>query len=187
MGAVMYRPNKIMKAGTWADPDFNGPLEYTADRRHGRHRHERTHAGLAVDCADGLRTLVQQPDAPPDGTVLASGGISISDGTNLDQRLFSLQRSGTPTRRRGRPSPLCRTGAEYHSTALLLADGRVLMAGGGALPGRAFDQKNAEIYSPPYLFKGARPTITLAPASAAYGSSFDVSTPNAATDRRRSR
>ena len=22
--AVMYRPNKIMKSGTWADPDFNG-------------------------------------------------------------------------------------------------------------------------------------------------------------------
>ena len=35
------------------------------------------------------------------------------------------------------------------------------MAGGGALPGRATDQTNAEIYSPPYLFKGPRPTITL--------------------------
>ena len=24
MSAVMYRPDKIMKSGTWADPDFNG-------------------------------------------------------------------------------------------------------------------------------------------------------------------
>ena len=53
------------------------------------------------------------------------------------------------------------------------------MAGGGALPGRAVDQKSAEIYSPPYLFKGARPTITTAPGTIEYGAGFDVTTPNA--------
>ena len=75
-------------------------------------------------------------------------------------------RSGTRTPRPGRRSPRCTNGRLYHSTALLLPDGRVLMAGGGALPGSiAVDQKNAEIYSPPYLFKGARPTITAAPAT----------------------
>ncbi len=31
--AVMYRPNKIMKSGTWADPDFNGANAYNADGR----------------------------------------------------------------------------------------------------------------------------------------------------------
>jgi hypothetical protein len=71
----------------------------------------------------------------------------------------------------------------YHSTSLLLPDGRVLHAGSGGatLPNGqpAPDQKNAEFYSPPYLFQGARPTISSAPASAAYGSSFTVSTPNA--------
>ena len=71
-------------------------------------------------------------------------------------------------------------GRLYHSTALLLKDGRVLMAGGGALPGRATDQRNAEIYSPPYLFRGPRPTISAIPATANYGDSFDVTTPNAA-------
>ena len=40
------------------------------------------------------------------------------------------------------------------------------MAGGGQLPGSgAIDEKNAEIYSPPYLFKGARPTITRSPGT----------------------
>ena len=47
----------------------------------------------------------------------------------------------------------------YHSTALLLPDGRVLVAGGGRLD-VAEEYFNAEIYSPAYLFKGPRPTVT---------------------------
>src|SRR5262249_47262267 len=43
------------------------------------------------------------------------------------------------------------------------------------------DQLNYEIYSPPYLFKGARPTITSAPAALQYGQPFTVQTPDAAT------
>src|SRR6185436_10949255 len=37
---------------------------------------------------------------------------------------------------------------------------------------------NREIYSPPYLFKGPRPTITSAPATAGYGQTFFVATPD---------
>jgi hypothetical protein len=45
---------------------------------------------------------------------------------------------------------------QYHSTALLLPDGRVLSSGGGICG--TCDQvrylaKNAEIFSPPYLFQ----------------------------------
>lgn len=69
----------------------------------------------------------------------------------------------------------------YHSTALLLPDGRVLAAGGGApAPVNGVDNRNAEIYSPPYLFAGPRPEVTSAPGSVRYGEQFKVGTPHAA-------
>src|SRR5207247_5580809 len=63
----------------------------------------------------------------------------------------------------------------YHSTALLLPDGRVVSGGGD------FGGASAEVYSPPYLFKGARPTISSAPTTVGYGQTFFVGTPDAAS------
>ena len=58
----------------------------------------------------------------------------------------------------------------YHSTALLLPDGRVVAAGGNPEGGAhvVWDQDPEEemrldVFSPPYLFKGARPAIASAP------------------------
>ena len=39
------------------------------------------------------------------------------------------------------------------------------------------DHRDAQIYSPPYLFRGARPVITAAPASVGFAEAFKVSTP----------
>jgi hypothetical protein len=73
----------------------------------------------------------------------------------------------------------------YHSIALLLPDGRVLSAGGGEYapnnpdapnqpnpPGDS--HKDAQLFSPPYLFKGPRPTIATAPTEISYGKSFEI-------------
>ena len=66
----------------------------------------------------------------------------------------------------------------YHGTSILLPDGRVLNAGSG--DGEGPRQLNAELFSPPYLFAGSRPTIGAAPGVVGYGSSFQVATPDAA-------
>jgi hypothetical protein len=64
----------------------------------------------------------------------------------------------------------------YHSTALLLPDGRVLSAGSddGTLA------STIEIFSPPYLFKGRRPLISAAPNTISYSQPFTITTPDAA-------
>ena len=65
----------------------------------------------------------------------------------------------------------------YHSTALLLPDGRVLSAGQSS--GKY--ENTGEVFSPPYLFKGARPRISKAPGTLSYGQAFTVTTPQAAS------
>ncbi len=72
---------------------------------------------------------------------------------------------------------------DYHSTAILLPDGRVLIAGGNQ---DGVNAKYAEIFCPPYLFNSsggllARPRIDCAPTALNYGQCFKVCTPQAAT------
>jgi hypothetical protein len=175
--AVMYRPGKILKSGTWADPDFVGipasaraqtidfnqptpAWQDTGSMHHGRSYHTLT--------------------VLPDGKVLATGGMSTSDGIDHSKAVYPAEMwdpdTATWTDMASNQVP-----REYHSSALLLQDGRVLLAGGGAFPPNAQDEKSAEIYSPPYLFKGARPTITTGPTSVKIGQHFTINTPDAAS------
>jgi hypothetical protein len=74
----------------------------------------------------------------------------------------------------------------YHSTALLLPDGSVMMAGStGArwsqsISGGSANEFRIEIYYPPYLFRGPRPALLLPATSLTYGRSLDIEIPTGA-------
>jgi Galactose oxidase-like, Early set domain len=76
----------------------------------------------------------------------------------------------------------------YHSVALLMPDGRVLTASGNPppygqrapwQPPQPNEEMRIEIYSPPYLFGPARPTIGQVATEWHYGQPADISTPDA--------
>ena len=118
----------------------------------------------------------------PDGKLLTVGGNSTSNQSpdssishyNNPQREAELY---NPVTNIWTPMATQQESRAYHSTALLLPDARVLTAGDdGPLGGYTTDK--VEIFSPPYLFQGARPTISAAPATLSYGQSFTIGTPD---------
>ena len=110
----------------------------------------------------------------PDGSMVAVGGGKgevNGDKTQFvpDNLKVELYDPADQTWRRGAAQV---EGRAYHSTAVLLPDARVVSAGDDTNGGRETD--TAEIYSPPYLFKGPRPVIGPVPATAGYGQRFEV-------------
>ncbi|MCR9165247.1 MAG: hypothetical protein ACE37F_26965 [Nannocystaceae bacterium] len=61
----------------------------------------------------------------------------------------------------------------YHSTAILVPDGRVLTAGNGQRS-QLVNQTEVEFFSPPYKFWGPAPEIEVAPDNADYDSTIAV-------------
>ncbi|MDQ6816139.1 MAG: DUF1929 domain-containing protein [Actinomycetota bacterium] len=126
-----------------------------------------------------------------DGTVLATGGNSSGAAlVDLNAGVYAAE-LWNPASGQWTTLSSMQVTRQYHSTALLLPDGRVLSAGGGicsTCDTVGYLNKNAEVFSPPYLFakngSGAlapRPTITAAPTTIPEGSQFTVSTPDAAS------
>ena len=60
----------------------------------------------------------------------------------------------------------------YHSNAILLPDGCVMTAGSN--PMRKCEEQRIEMFSPPYLFRGERPSISNCPKQLNYGQSFEI-------------
>jgi hypothetical protein len=114
----------------------------------------------------------------PTGDVLVTGGTSASGFDTPAGAVFTaeLWNPGTEKWTTLSSNHVIRM---YHSTSILLPDGRVLHTGSGDGAGAA-NEKNAEIFSPPYLFRGPRPEISSAPSSATYGQSISVGTAQAA-------
>ncbi len=124
----------------------------------------------------------------PDGSMVTVGGGVGKDeddgdlpgdlqqwGAEPDQKKVELWDPTDGTWSYGAEQQEYRT---YHSTALLLPDGRVVSAGDDYNGG--YDQDTAEIYEPPYLFKGPRPVISSAPQVGRLNQSLEVATPDPA-------
>jgi hypothetical protein len=111
----------------------------------------------------------------PDGKVLATGG---SGGQGFDNQALPIYPSEMWDPATGKWTTMASISVYrgYHSTALLLPDGRVVSAGGEQTGA------SAEVYSPPYLFNGPRPTITaVSSPTVRVGQTLNVSTPDAAS------
>ena len=172
--AVMYRPGKILKSGTWADPEFPGrPVT------NGSATIDMTAASPAWRSAAPMeyRRAYHTLTVLPDGKVLATGGQTETDGVDETTGIVATE-MWDPDTDTWTTMAAHRRPRLYHSSALLLPDGRVLLAGGGAF-GAAKNEDNGEIYSPPYLFKGPRPSVAGGPSTVNYGQQFTLNTPDA--------
>ena len=127
-----------------------------------------------------------------DGTVLATGGNSSGAAlVDLNASVYAAEQWNPATGQWRTLAPMQIT-RQYHSIALLLPDGRVLSAGGGICgecDAVGYLAKNAEIFSPPYLFEAdgtlaPRPSINAAPASTGYGAAMEIVTGNPASIRK---
>jgi hypothetical protein len=165
-GAVMYDEGKILYAGgglttnTAEIIDLNQPAptwQFTSPMAFARRHHNLT--------------------ALPTGEVLATGGVSGPVFNDVSTGVHAAELWNPST---GQWTTLASNAITrgYHGTSLLLPDGRILNAGSGEGAG-APDQRNAELFSPPYLSRGARPVIASAPTEVAYGAQFAVQTPDA--------
>lgn len=107
----------------------------------------------------------------PDGQVIVVGGAvgALPDGGPVET--FDPENPAAGFR----SGPSMAQKRDYHSAALLLADGSVLVGGDPTAGGVITPH---ERYLPPYFF-AARPVITSAPATVAYGANFTVNTPQA--------
>jgi Domain of unknown function (DUF1929) len=177
---ALFDVGKILVAGGGASStdarviDLNGPtpqVSPTAPMASGRRQHN-------------LTVLA-------DGTVLATGGNSSGVPlVDLANGVYAAELWNPAT---GAWTTLAaeQVTRQYHSTALLLPDGRVLSAGGGICgdcDAVGYLARNAQVFSPPYLFKkdgsgqlAPRPQVTAAPGEVPYNAPFWISTPNAAS------
>jgi hypothetical protein len=177
--SAMYRLGKVMKSGTSANSDApftsSQATTFLIDMTQPSPAWRATPPMAFARAYHNLTIL-------PDGNVLATGGSRNTDAFDESQAVLAAE-LWSPATETWTTVASMSVPRLYHSIALLLPDGRVLAAGGGRFgnpTGDFHDKLNAQIYSPPYLFKGARPSVTAVANVLSYGAGFTVSTPDAA-------
>lgn len=174
--SVMYEPGKVIYLGGGNDAGTDLPSAATEVI-------DLAAAQPSWRPAAPMRFRRRQHNATllPDGTVMVSGGTSgpgfndLSPGKPVHTAELWDPATDTWTSLAAEEVDRC-----YHATTVLLPDGRVLSAGGGefmdgASPNAPADtHRDAQIFHPPYLFRGPRPVITSAPAELALGDPFPI-------------
>lgn len=128
-----------------------------------------------------------------DGTVLVTGGMtSTAKSTLVDMtHAATTAELWQPTTGQWTMLSSASRVRQYHSTAALLPDGRVITGGGGICGdcmSAGYLEKNIEYFTPPYLYKkdgsgqlADRPAIDDAPQTIAINSTFTLASSQAAS------
>jgi galactose oxidase len=185
--AAMYETGKVLVVGGGGNPGWSTPDAKSGTPTATAETIDLNVTGPRWSSTGTMRFARRHLNATilPDGQVLVTGGTSAG-GFNTISGAVHAAEVWSP--RTGQWTQLAsnRIDRAYHSVSLLLPDGTVLHGASGdanvpLTPEPYPAQRNHEIFRPPYLFRGTRPTITsLSKTTVAYGESFFVTTPYAA-------
>jgi hypothetical protein len=121
-----------------------------------------TNWGAPISFPDGQHRSLASAVLLPDGNVFVCGGLQT---TNSPCTMFD------PVANSWAPMANLPSIRDYHSVALLLPSGQVMVAG--------WNNTSIELFDPPYLSKGPRPSIAAAPSLVHHGQSFTIESPDA--------
>ena len=178
-GSVAETPLALAVGGHWYPDVMFQPGRILSVRRSAQAQVINLNAGVPTATHTGA---LSQDRIWSSATVMADGNVLVSGGSAAENKAVGVAyhtELWNPTTGSWTIGASASRMRLYHSISLLLPDGRVLIAGGGA-PGPVTNL-NGEIYEPPYLFKAdgsgtraARPTIQSMPLQTAWGRSFNV-------------
>jgi len=175
--SAMYLPSKFLKMGKSVNPDEatepSVATAYVLDM-------SQPAPGWRQVAPMSFPRTYHNTTLLPNGNVLVTGGGTSTDALGVATAVLPAEVWSPTTETWTTLAPMTAPRL-YHSEALLLPDGRVMVSGGGRFNDdtEPTDQFSAEFFAPPYLFRGARPTISSAPSRLPYAQKFNVQTPDA--------